>query len=197
MMLKPYRDKILIETHRVPDQIELASGIVWIPRQRQRGDYRIGTVCGVGHGVMTKGGIKIVPDLRAGDTVVYAEYGSRREVLGDTNLRLTRYIDVHVRLGNLNRPFPLHDRVIVKRDPPDEVSSGGIFIPENAREKTNHGKVVAVGPGTNHPISGEFIPTTLKVGQHVVFTVAAFDADLIHPDYTILLEDAVIAELED
>ncbi len=42
----------------------------------------------------------------------------------------------------------LHDNVLVKPYPSDEVSSGGIFVPETAREVSNKMKVVSVGSGT-------------------------------------------------
>ena len=42
---------------------------------------------------------------------------------------------------------PLHDRVVVKRIETDEKSSGGIIIPDTAKEKPSEGEVLAVGPG--------------------------------------------------
>ena len=42
---------------------------------------------------------------------------------------------------------PLHDRVVVKRLESDEKTSGGIIIPDTAKEKPSEGEVLAVGPG--------------------------------------------------
>jgi chaperonin GroES len=42
---------------------------------------------------------------------------------------------------------PLDDRIYVTRTEPEEKSAGGIFLPENAKEKPQQGKVLAVGPG--------------------------------------------------
>ena len=42
---------------------------------------------------------------------------------------------------------PLHDRVVLKRIEAEEKTSGGIIIPDTAREKPQQGEVVAVGPG--------------------------------------------------
>ena len=42
---------------------------------------------------------------------------------------------------------PLHDRVIVQRIAEEEVTKGGIIIPDTAKEKPQEGKVIAVGPG--------------------------------------------------
>ncbi|MFC2131785.1 co-chaperone GroES [Bacteroidota bacterium] len=42
---------------------------------------------------------------------------------------------------------PLHDRVIVKASEPEDVTKGGIIIPDTAKEKPQHGVIVAVGSG--------------------------------------------------
>ena len=42
---------------------------------------------------------------------------------------------------------PLHDRVVIKRIEAEEKSSGGIIIPDTAKEKPQEGEVIAVGPG--------------------------------------------------
>ncbi len=42
---------------------------------------------------------------------------------------------------------PLDDRIVVTRTAAQEKSAGGIFLPENAKEKPQEGKVLAVGPG--------------------------------------------------
>ena len=42
---------------------------------------------------------------------------------------------------------PLDDRVVIKQSEPEEKTSGGIILPDTAREKPQMGKVVAVGPG--------------------------------------------------
>ena len=42
---------------------------------------------------------------------------------------------------------PLDDRIVVTRTEPEQTTSGGIILPENAKEKPQQGKVLAVGPG--------------------------------------------------
>jgi chaperonin GroES len=54
---------------------------------------------------------------------------------------------------------PINDRVVVKPAPADEKTSGGIIIPDNAKEKPQRGTVVAVGPGK------EGIKMTVKKGS--------------------------------
>ncbi len=63
---------------------------------------------------------------------------------------------------------PLHDRVVVKRIDAEEKSSGGIIIPDTAKEKPSQGEVIAVGPGGRDE-AGKLIPIDIKVGDRVLF----------------------------
>jgi len=63
---------------------------------------------------------------------------------------------------------PLHDRVVVKRIEAEEKTSGGIIIPDTAKEKPSQGEVIAVGPGGRDE-SGKLVPIDIKVGDRVLF----------------------------
>jgi chaperonin GroES len=63
---------------------------------------------------------------------------------------------------------PLHDRVVVKRIDAEAKTSGGIIIPDTAKEKPQQGEVVAVGPGGRDE-AGKLIPIDLKAGDRVLF----------------------------
>jgi chaperonin GroES len=63
---------------------------------------------------------------------------------------------------------PLHDRVVLKRIEAEEKTSGGIIIPDTAKEKPQEGEVVAVGPGGRDE-TGKLIPIDLKAGDRVLF----------------------------
>ncbi len=63
---------------------------------------------------------------------------------------------------------PLHDRVLVKRIEEDEKSSGGIIIPDTAKEKPMQGKVMAVGPGGRDE-AGKLVPLDVKKGDKILF----------------------------
>jgi chaperonin GroES len=63
---------------------------------------------------------------------------------------------------------PLHDRVLVRRIEEDTKTSGGIIIPDTAKEKPMQGEVVAVGPGGRDE-SGKVVPLDVKVGDRVLF----------------------------
>ena len=63
---------------------------------------------------------------------------------------------------------PLHDRVVVKRIEAEEKTTGGIIIPDTAKEKPSQGEVIAVGPGGRDE-SGKLIPIDVQVGDRVLF----------------------------
>ena len=63
---------------------------------------------------------------------------------------------------------PLHDRVLIKVLDSEEKTSGGIIIPDTAKEKPQEGEVVAVGPGAINE-SGKVAPMDVKIGDIVLF----------------------------
>ena len=63
---------------------------------------------------------------------------------------------------------PLQDRVVVKRLESDEKSTGGIIIPDTAKEKPSEGEIMAVGPGELTE-DGKLKPMHVKKGDKVLF----------------------------
>ncbi|MEL6920025.1 MAG: co-chaperone GroES [Pseudomonadota bacterium] len=63
---------------------------------------------------------------------------------------------------------PLHDRVVVRRVESEEKTSGGIIIPDTAKEKPQEGEVVAVGNGARDD-SGNVIALDVQAGDRVLF----------------------------
>ena len=63
---------------------------------------------------------------------------------------------------------PLHDRVVIRRAESDTNSTGGIIIPDNAKEKPQEGEVIAVGPGARDE-SGALIALDVKAGDFILF----------------------------
>ncbi len=63
---------------------------------------------------------------------------------------------------------PLHDRVLVKRTEGEEKTSGGLLIPDSAKEKPAEGQVVAVGAGARDE-DGDRIAMDVKVGDKILF----------------------------
>jgi chaperonin GroES len=63
---------------------------------------------------------------------------------------------------------PLGNRVVVEPVEQEEVTAGGIVLPETAKEKPQKGKVLSVGPGERDD-EGEYIPLDVKEGDIVLF----------------------------
>ncbi|SDX15242.1 chaperonin GroES [Albimonas donghaensis] len=63
---------------------------------------------------------------------------------------------------------PLHDRVLVRRIESEDVTKGGLIIPDSAKEKPQEGEIVAVGEGARKD-SGELIAPAVKAGDRVLF----------------------------
>ena len=63
---------------------------------------------------------------------------------------------------------PLHDRVLVRRVQSEEKTSGGLIIPDSAKEKPSEGEVVACGEGARKD-NGELIAMAVKAGDRILF----------------------------
>ncbi len=63
---------------------------------------------------------------------------------------------------------PLHDRLIVRAAAAEEVTKGGLFLPDTAKEKPQQGEVLAVGAG-KHDDAGKLIAMGVKVGDTVLY----------------------------
>lgn len=63
---------------------------------------------------------------------------------------------------------PLHDRVLVRRIEGDAKTSGGLIIPDTAKEKPQEGEIVAVGAGAKDE-DGERIAMDVRVGDRILF----------------------------
>ena len=91
---------------------------------------------------------------------------------------------------------PLYDRVLVRRLDAEQKTTGGLFIPETAKEKPQHAEVVACGSGRLTE-KGETIPLTVKPGDKILFGKYAGDeVKLDGTDHIILRESDILAILE-
>ena len=91
---------------------------------------------------------------------------------------------------------PLGDRILVTRVDEEELSKGGIIIPDTAKEKPQEGKVVAVGPGKTND-DGNTIPLSVKKGDKVLFSkYAGTEINIEGEDHLFIREEDVLAVLE-
>ena len=92
---------------------------------------------------------------------------------------------------------PLADRVVVEVTEAEDVSPGGIVLPDTAQEKPQKGKVLAVGPGRVLE-NGETAPMGVKVGDIIVFSkYGGTEIKLDGKEYTILRESDILTVLEE
>ena len=88
---------------------------------------------------------------------------------------------------------PLNDRVLVLRIEQDEKTSGGIIIPDTAKEKPQEGKVIAVGPGKVND-KGERIPLEVKEKDKVLFgKYSGSEIKVDGVEHLIMREDDILA----
>jgi chaperonin GroES len=91
---------------------------------------------------------------------------------------------------------PLHDRVIVRRLDEEEKSTGGIIIPDSAKEKPVQGKVIAVGKGKSLE-NGEIRPLDVKEGDTVIFSTYAGTEIKLDGDALLMMrEDDILGVIE-
>lgn len=90
---------------------------------------------------------------------------------------------------------PLDDRVVVKRLEAEEKTTGGIYLPDAAKEKPQRGEVVAVGAGKLLD-SGTRATPDVKAGDIVLFgKYAGTEVTVGEVEYTIMRESDILAKL--
>ena len=91
---------------------------------------------------------------------------------------------------------PLHDRILVKRIEEETKTSGGLFIPDSAKEKPIQAKVIAVGAGKRDK-DGKIIALEVKAGDRVLIgKYSGSEIKIEGNEYLILREDEILAVLE-
>ncbi len=89
---------------------------------------------------------------------------------------------------------PLGDRVLVRPTPKEEVSKGGVILPDTVREKPQEGKIIAVGPGRLSE-EGTRIAMELKPGDKVIYAkYAGTELKLDDEEVIILRESDILAK---
>ena len=89
---------------------------------------------------------------------------------------------------------PLADRVLVKPLSEEEVTKGGIILPDTAKEKPQRGEIIAVGPGRLDE-EGKRIAMELKKGDKVLYAkYAGTEVKIDDDEYLILRESDILAK---
>ena len=88
---------------------------------------------------------------------------------------------------------PMADRLVVRPTEKEEVTKGGLYIPDTAKEKPQEGEVIAIGPGRLSD-EGKRIPMDVKVGDHVIYAkYGGTEVKVDDEDLMILQESGVLA----
>ena len=91
---------------------------------------------------------------------------------------------------------PLHDRILIKRLEEDSKTSGGLFIPDTAKEKPIRGNVVAVGAGKRDK-DGKIVPLDVKAGDKVLFAkYSGSEVKIDGEEHLIMREDDLLAVID-
>ena len=91
---------------------------------------------------------------------------------------------------------PLEDRILVKPTEAETQTASGIFLPESAKEKPMHGKVVAVGPGKLMD-NGECVKPGVKKGDVVVYgKYAGSEIEIKNTTHLIVRESELLGVIE-
>ncbi|HEC2173494.1 TPA: co-chaperone GroES [Staphylococcus delphini] len=92
---------------------------------------------------------------------------------------------------------PLGNRVVIEKKEYEQTTKSGIVLTDSAKEKSNEGVIVAVGPGRTLD-NGERLKPELNVGDRVVFQqYAGTEVKRDDTEYLVLTEDEVLAVIED
>ncbi|UCG10093.1 MAG: co-chaperone GroES [Dehalococcoidia bacterium] len=89
---------------------------------------------------------------------------------------------------------PLADRLVVKPIEKEEITKGGIVIPDTVKEKPQEGEVMAVGPGRRAE-DGKLIAIDIKVGDRVIYSkYGGTEIKIDDEEYIILRESDILAK---
>ncbi len=86
---------------------------------------------------------------------------------------------------------PLADRVVVKPIEREEVTKGGIVLPDTIKERPVEGEVLAVGPGRLSD-DGKRVPMDIKVGDRIIYTKYGGTEIKIDDEELIILNESII-----
>ena len=92
---------------------------------------------------------------------------------------------------------PLHNYVLLERIEEENITAGGIIIPDNAKEKPSRGRVIAVGDGVYY--GEKLVPVSVKADDVVLFakwTASANEVKIDGRDYVLIKETDILGILK-
>ncbi|MHB1000256.1 MAG: co-chaperone GroES [Armatimonadota bacterium] len=91
---------------------------------------------------------------------------------------------------------PLADRIVIKPTLAEEVTKGGIVLPDTAKERPQEGEVIASGPGKTLE-NGTVVPMDVKIGDKVIYSKYGGTAiKIAGEEYVVLRQDDILSIIE-
>ena len=91
---------------------------------------------------------------------------------------------------------PLYDRILVKRIEAEERTKGGLYIPDNAKEKQLEGIVIEVGEGRFVPATGGMADLRIRPGDRVLFgKYSGTEVEHQGQEYLLIAEQEILARI--
>lgn len=91
---------------------------------------------------------------------------------------------------------PIGDKVVIRRKEEEKMTVGGLYIPENAQQKSFEGEVLAIGTGKVLD-NGEVLPMSVKVGSRVMFPAHSYhEVKIDGENYIIMHETDLLLAFE-
>lgn len=90
---------------------------------------------------------------------------------------------------------PMGDRVVIRATEQNQVTAGGIFLPDSAKERPQKGEVVAVGPGRTLN-NGKLVEMEVKVGDQIIYSkYAGTEIQIENEELLVLGSNDVLAKI--
>jgi len=99
--------------------------------------------------------------------------------------------NMSTKVESVTKLQPLDDRVVIKPIEREEVSKGGIILPDTAKEKPQEGEVIAVGPGKLTE-TGDRVPMSVRVGDKVLYAKYAGTEIKVNDEEVIIVRESDI-----
>ena len=132
---KPLGNRVVVKPSEADEQ--MSAGGIYIPDTAKERPQE-GEVVAVGAGRITDDGSRVQMELAVGDVVVYSKYAGTEYNDGDAEYLVLREDDILFKKSSFK---PLGNRVVVKPSEAEEqVSAGGIYIPDTAKESRRKAK---------------------------------------------------------
>jgi chaperonin GroES len=194
-ILRPLNTRVIVRPDKPEDRSK--GGIIIPDTVKAQQKPVSGVLVSMGPGMLMRTGARWpMPDANPGDHVIYNEHAGVELKIDGVLHMVMRDDDLMLAGSDAKSLRPMGDRVLVRKDKADDVTTGGIFIPDTAKEKVLVGEVIAVGRGKILE-DGSIRPLDVKTGERVRFArYQGTDVRVGAEAFTIFREDDMLGVVE-